>query len=215
MENLPIIAMLTIASGTLSLLCLLVLHFVSPEFKPNWRMVNEYANGKHKWLLTLMFIFWSACSLFAAYLLWNLVTTRWAIFGVVLVFVSGIGALMGTLFDIKHKLHGLSFMLGIPTLPIGALLISYYLAATKGWSDFQPYVILSAHSIWISLVLMGVSMGLMFSGFKKAGVVMDKDAEPPKEVPKGVIAVGGYANRLLIVCYIGWLMLIAKIYLTL
>jgi hypothetical protein len=40
-----ILAVLTIVSGSLSLLCLLALHFVSPEFQPSWRMISEYALG--------------------------------------------------------------------------------------------------------------------------------------------------------------------------
>lgn len=59
----------------------------------------------------------------------------------------------------------------------------------------------------------GASMGLMFSGFRKAGIPLGKDAEPPGEVPKGVIAVGGYANRILVLCYIGFNLIIAFIYL--
>jgi hypothetical membrane protein len=212
METFSFIA---IASGALSLLCLLALHFASPEFNPSWRMVSEYAFGKHKWLLTLMFLFWSTCSLFTAFLLWNVVQTKWAMFGVLFVFISGIGALMGGLFDAKHKLHGLSFMFGVPTLPVGALLISYHLIQSKGWSLFQSDILLSAHAIWISVVFMAVSMMLLFSGFKKAGVPLDKNTEPPKTLPNGVIGINGYANRLLIVCFVGWLMLMAKIYLTL
>ena len=59
---------------------------------------------------------------------------------------------------------------------------------------------------------MAFSMMAMFSSFKKAGIAWDKDATPPDHLPDGVIAYGGYANRLLVVCYIGWLILIAKIY---
>ncbi len=215
MEYLSIFAILAIVSGALSLLCLLTLHFASPEFKPGWRMVSEYAMGKHKWALTLMFVFWGICSLFTAYLLWNVVTTKWAMFGTVLVFISGIGAFMGVLFDVKHKYHGLSFMLGVPTLPVGALIISYHLIKNSNWSFYQSEILLSAHAIWISVVLMAVSMALIFSGFKKAGMPLDKNAEPPETLPKGIIGINGYFNRILILCYIGWLVLIAKIYLTL
>lgn len=214
MENLSIIAILTIISGILSLLCLTVLHFASPEFKPGWRMVSEYALGKHKWILTLFFTFWCVCSVLLACLLWNVVTTKWAMFGVVLIFISGTGALMGGLFDVKHKLHGLSFMLGIPTLPAGALLVSYHLIKNESWSIHQSSILLSAHAIWISLVLMAISMALIFSGFKKAGMPMGPNVEPPQKLPAGVIGLNGYANRILIVCYIGWLILIAKIYLS-
>jgi len=38
-----LLAQLTLVCGALSLLCLLALHFVSPQFSPAWRMVSEYA----------------------------------------------------------------------------------------------------------------------------------------------------------------------------
>ncbi|MBK9504386.1 MAG: DUF998 domain-containing protein [Bacteroidetes bacterium] len=127
MNSLSIFANSTIAFGVISILCLLTLHFTSPEFKPNFRMVSEYALGKHKWLLTMFFLCWGLCSISSGFMLWNVVTTGWAKFGVVLLFVTGIGAIMGGLFDVQHKLHGLAFGIGLPFLPIGALLISYHL----------------------------------------------------------------------------------------
>lgn len=176
-------------------------------------MVSEYALGKHKGLLTLFFFCWGISSILLSILLLSVVTSVWAKVGVLLVFISGIGAIMGGLFDIKHKHHGLSFALGVPTPVIGSLLIAYNLIGINAWQAYTFEILLASHLIWISCVLMGVSMGLMFSGFKKAGIAMGKDAEPPKEVPKGVIAVGGYANRILVFCYIGFNLIIAFIYL--
>lgn len=208
------IAFLTIVCGVISLLCLISLHFVSPEFEPGWRMVSEYAYGKHKWMLTLFFLLWGLCSILAAVLLWNIVTTLWAMFGTILVFITGIGAVFGGLFDVKHKLHGLAFGLGVPFLPVGALLVSYHLVNIETWSGYQTLILFSAHTIWISLVLMAVSMILLFSGFKKAGVPVGPNIDPPKFLPAGAIGINGYMNRLLVVCYILWPVSIAGIYLS-
>lgn len=208
------IAFLTIVCGAISLLCLLSLHFVSPEFEPGWRMVSEYAYGKHKWLLTLFFLFWGLCSILSAVLLWNIVTTLWAMFGTILIFITGIGAVFGGMFDVKHKLHGLAFGLGVPFLPVGALLVSYHLVNIETWSSYQTLILFSAHSIWISLVLMAVSMMLLFAGFKKAGVPVGPNIDPPKLLPAGAIGINGYMNRLLVICYIIWPVLIAGIYLS-
>ncbi|MDZ4810892.1 MAG: DUF998 domain-containing protein [Bacteroidota bacterium] len=84
------LATLTIASGALSLLCLVVLHFVSPEFKASFRMVSEYALGKNKWLLTIFFFAWGASSIMLSILLWEIVSTQTANLGVILLFLSGI-----------------------------------------------------------------------------------------------------------------------------
>lgn len=201
------LATLTIASGVLSLLSLLVLHFVSPEFQPSWRMISEYALGKHKGLITSFFLLWALSSLFLGLLLCNEVSSGWAKFGVILLFASAIGEAMGGLFDVKHKLHGAAFGLGIPTLPAAALLISYHLA-NKGWP--ADGMILMAHSTWITVVLMALAMMLLFSGFKKAGIPMGPDKEAPETLPAGVIPLAGYANRLLVLCYILWLILTAQ-----
>jgi len=210
-----ILAILSIVSGGLSLLCLLALHFVSPEFQPSWRMISEYAMGKNKRLLTAFFILWGACSILSAILLWSVVGTIWASIGILLLFISGIGAIMGGLFDIKHPKHGLSFMLGVPTLPLAALLIGYHLLSLEAWLPYRNILLLASHAPWIALVLMGGAMALLFSGFKKAGYPMGPDVEPPKKLPEGVIPLAGYANRLLVLCYLIWAILVASIAMTL
>lgn len=209
-----ILASLSILSGGLSLLCLLVLHVVSPEFQPSWRMVSEYALGKNKRLLTAFFFFWAANSILLSVLLWGAAGSFWAKTGVILLGISGIGALMGGLFDVKHPKHGLAFALGVPTLPVAALLLGYHLVQLEKWSESKTLLLLSAHATWVSLVLMALAMMVMFSGFKKSGVSWDKDAPPPENVPPGVIALGGYANRLLVFCYILFPVLVAITYLS-
>ena len=208
------LAILTMISGAISLLCLLSLHFISPEISPGWRMVSEYAYGRHNWVLTVFFLAWGICSLLCAILLWNIVTSMWAMFGTILVFITGIGAVFGGLFDVKHKLHGLAFGLGVPFLPLGALLVSYHLVHMNAFRKYQTLILFSAHAIWISLVLMAVSMILLFSGFKKAGVAVGPNIDPPKLLPEGAIGINGYMNRLLVLCYILWPVLIAGIYLS-
>jgi len=202
---------IVIALSALSLLSLFVLHFVSPEFKPSWRMISEYALGTHKWLITSFFVLWGLASMILAVFLWAQVSSTWARIGVLLVFISGVGALMGGLFDVKHKLHGLAFALGVPTLPIGALLVSYHLISFTQWQTQKIVLLGSSYSLWISMILMAASMGLLISGFKKAGLPMGPEIEPPKELPKGVVGVNGYFNRILVLCYLLWLITMANV----
>jgi hypothetical protein len=56
---------------------------------------------------------------------------------------------------------------------------------------------------------------LRLSGFKKAGVELGPNVEPPETLPAGVIGINGYANSILVFSYIFWLIVIAKTYLTL
>jgi len=208
------LARLIIASGVLSLLSLLLLHILSPEFKPSWRMISEYALGKHKSFLTAFFLLGSMSTIMLPFLLWNETTSAWAKTGLILVFVSGIGGLLGGLFDVKHPLHGLAFALGVPTFPIAALLVSYHLIKKTGWNHYSTGILFSAHATWIGLAFMAASMILMISGFKQAGIPIGKDAKPPESVPPGVIAVAGYFNRLLVLCNAGWAILMASVYLS-
>jgi len=214
MKSISLLANGTITFGVISILCLLTLHFVSNEFKPNFRMVSEYALGNHKWLLTIFFICWGLCSIASGLMLWNVVSTNWAKFGVVLLFVTGLGAIMGGMFDVQHKLHGLSFGIGVPFMPIGALLISYHLIKKADWQNHSTSLLISSHSIWISLVLMAATMFLLFSSLKSTGIVFGPDSPPLSELPKGVIGINGWANRLLVLCYILYPVLTAKILLT-
>lgn len=206
------VAILTISTGILSLLCLLILHFVSPEFKPAWRMISEYALGKHKWLITSFFLLWGLSSICLSILLWDVVTSPLARVGILFLFISGIGEIMGGLFDVKHKHHGLAFLLGVPALPVAALILGYNLINMEGWSHHSSTILLASHATWISLILMAAAMGVMFSGLRKAGIPMNKDAPPLEKIPDGVIALGGYANRLLVFCYIFWLLVVANTY---
>ena len=119
---------------------------------------------------------------------------------------------MGGLFDVKHKHHGLAALLGVPTLPIAAMLIGYNLIQIPEWQQSATSIVISSNATWISLILMVVSMVVMMTGFKKSGIPMGPNAEPPKSVPPGVIAWAGYANRFLVVCYIGWLVVVAANY---
>lgn len=213
-SGLHLLAQLTMATSGLSLLCLLALHIASPEFQPSWRMISEYAMGRHKWLITSFFFLWGISSLLLSFLLSQVVTSWVGVLGVVLLFVSAVGEIMGGLFDVKHKQHGLAFLLGVPSLPIAALLVGYHLVGLEGWTGQRGFILLSSHATWMSLVLMAIAMGVMFAGFKKAGIVMDQNTAPPERVPDGVIALGGYANRLLVLCYVGWLIVIANAFLT-
>lgn len=199
-------ASLTTIFAILALVCLLTLHFASPEFQPSWRMISEYALGRHKWLITAFFICWGLSSFSLAAYLWPRVNGTWVTVGVILLVVSGVGEIMGGLFDVKHKLHGAAFILGVPAVPVAALLIGYYLTRETPHS----LTIAISHATWISMILMGVSLAVLMTGFKNAGYTIDQNTPPPDKLPDGVIALAGYANRLLILCYVGWLLLIAN-----
>lgn len=102
--------------------------------------------------------------------------------------------------------------MGVPALPVAALLIGYHLVHLEGGQIHKTTILVSTHATSLSLIIMAIAMGVMFSGFKKAGIPMSQEEEPPEHVPPGVIALGGYANRLLVFCYISWALLVAFYY---
>src|SRR5687768_12229497 len=96
-----------IALGTAAATVVLlgVLHILSPEFDPAWRMVSEYANGSYGWVLSLLFAAWGVSSLALAYYLRPQLKTRGGKIGLALLVLAGVGQVLAAIFDINHPLH--------------------------------------------------------------------------------------------------------------
>ena len=208
-------AKFSMAAAAISIVALASLHVLSPEFGPSWRMVSEYANGRFEWMLIVFFVFWGLSSWSLASVLWSYVSTTAAKVGVLFLFISGLGEILAAFFNVNHPLHGLTGTLGIPTLIIAALMISYHLKRKPEWMDKRSTLLWSAHATWMSLALLVVTMIIMINGFKQAGFVLGPGQQPPESVPDGVVAVVGYANRILIAAFMGWLLLVGSVYIRL
>jgi hypothetical protein len=187
----------TVVSGA----ALLLLHALSPEFAPSWRMVSEYANGRHQWLLTIVFAAWAASSFALVFALWPLRGTSLGSIGLVILLLAGVGQMMGALFDINHTLHGPAAMIGIPSLCIAAVLITLALARRP---DIAAPPAWSAHLPWIAFLLMIGTLMLFFSSLKAAGVDMSGQSRPLEALPAGVSGYVGWANRLLFTAAYLW-----------
>jgi hypothetical membrane protein len=183
-----------IAAAAATLLFLAALHVLSPEFDPSWRVVSEYANGRYTWVLSLMFAAWALSSWALAVAVARQMTGISGKVGLGLLMASGIGEAMAAVFDIKHPLHAIAGMLGVPTLPIAALLISSSLARRPGWSAAARRLLWTAHLTWISLALMILSLIVMTGGHGQGGRAAAAAAIPPL----------GWTNRLLIAAYCLW-----------
>ena len=202
-------ARLAIATSVVVLLLLAGLHGLSPEFDPAWRMVSEYANGKYAGVLSLMFAFWGISSWVLAYTLRPCVQTTAGKIGLFFLVASGIGEAMAAIFDINHKLHSLSAMIGIPSLSIAAMLISLTLVRVEPWSIARNSLLWTANLTWVSVLLMAVAFGVMIATFTQSGVDMPTNAEAVTALPEGVVGLVGWANRFLIVVYCAWVMTVA------
>lgn len=195
-----------IAATVLSGLALVLLHVASPEFAPSWRMVSEYANGRHAWLLLLVFMAWALSSFTLAVALWPLRASIPGKIGLIFLVLAGVGQAMGGLFDINHKLHGPAATIGIPSLCIAAVALTMALSRHGGIVAPPTW---SAHLPWIAFALMLGTLALLFSALKSAGVDMRAQTGPLQELPPGVTGYVGWANRLIFLASYLWTVLAA------
>jgi hypothetical protein len=196
-----------IAATVVSAAALLLLHPLSPEFAPSWRMVSEYATGQFAWLLTVVFAGWAASSFALAAALRPLSSTTLGKAGLSFLVLAGVGQVMGGLFDITHPLHGPAAMIGIPSLGIAAILVNKALVRRPG-VDAPPTW--SAHLPWISFVLMLAAFALFVSSLTAAGIDVSAQSGPLPELPPGVSGYVGWANRLLFVASYLWVAFAAR-----
>jgi hypothetical membrane protein len=197
----------SLVASVAALVLLAVLHVLSPEFDPSWRMVSEYALGNYGWVLSLMFVAWALSSWALAFAIWSQIKTVAGRIGLVFLVAAGVGEAMASVFDINHPLHSLAAAIGILSLPVAAMLISTSLARTLTWSAARKMLLWTANLTWVSVLLMVATFILLIVTYNQAGGDMTSQVAV---LPSGVITVVGWANRLLIVVYCVWAMVVAR-----
>jgi Protein of unknown function (DUF998) len=206
-------ARLSIAAAITVLVLLAALHVLSPEFDPSWRMVSEYANGRYGWVLALMFACWAVSTWALAFTIWPWLRTRAGKIGLAFLIGAGLGEAMASFFDINYQsLHDMAGFIGVLCLPVAAMLISLPLGRVQQWAAARKRLVWTANLTWISVVLMFASLMLLFVTYTRAGgrIPADGKSLPIGAVlPRGAIAVVGYANRFLIVVYCAWAIVVA------
>ena len=191
-----------------AMLLLVGLHVLSPEFDPSWRVVSEYANGKYGWVLSLMFGAWALSQWAIALAISSQVKTRAGRIGLYLLIASGIGEAMASVFDINQPLHNLAGAIGVPTMPVAATLIGVSFGRVPAWSAAKRSLVWTANLIWISLVSFIATMVLLVVTLHHADGHMGAHIQ---QLPAGVIAVNGWANRLFVVTSCVWVITVARL----
>lgn len=197
-----------VAASAVALVMLAGLHILSPEFDASWRMVSEYALSRYSWMLSLMFVSWAIGSWALAYTIRSQINTMAGKTGLIFLVLAGVGEAMAAVFDVKHSLHGIAALIGIPSLPIAAMLISLSLLRDREWSESRVGLLITANLTWISFVLMMVAAIVMFTGFSQVGVDLNSEARAVRELPADVIGLAGYTNRFLIFAYCLWVIFV-------
>jgi len=161
-------ARLAASAATLALLTLAVLHFLRPELAPASHMISEYAVGPHGWLMGLCFgaFATSSAALFVAAR--SQLRTRFACVALGFLLLAALGLSMGAVFPAdpastpheamspSGRMHGVSFMIGVPSELLTVLLLTLALRKDARWKSL-PLLTLAA-VVWLSLVVMVVAL---------------------------------------------------------
>lgn len=193
-------------AAAISLTSILLLHILEPQFDPSWRFISEYATGPYGWLMFVAFEAMALSYASLAFALKSEAATAPTKAGIILVSLSAIGCAMAGIFPMDPivpmpqqptmhgNIHGIGSMLGIPTLPIGAMLLTYGVSNKAEWHASRLRLCLSANLTWVSLVAMFVLMSIWMSA---------SNGQFGPDVPVG------WLNRLVVAAYLAWTMMMA------
>lgn len=181
-------------TASLSMIFFGMLHWLSPEFNPASRMVSEYALGNHSFLTSLMFASMATSCAVLSFGLMAYVSTILEKCGVFLLGAAAVGLYMAAVFGLPHSLHGLSALIGIPSLTLSIIILSFSLVKQKTWAPLRTAILLVGNLTWISLVAMFAFIFMSIS---------------PSSAQFNAAEMVGWANRSLMLCYAIWLLLIS------
>jgi hypothetical protein len=188
---------------------LVLLHVLTPQFDPSWRMVSEYANGPFSWVLAAFFLCWALSTWSLAYACVPMADNWLTKVAVALLIIAGVGEAMAAVFDINRPLHMLAAILGMNGLPIAAILLGYGLSRSGRWGDQRTLMLALSWLPLLSVLVMAGAMAHFFSALSASGVAPPPDGKPISELPPSVVAYSGWANRLLITVFCGWAIVVA------
>jgi len=193
---------LAFTGAALCLIFLAVLHFIKPELDPSWHMVSEYALGAHGWMMTLCFLSLSLGCAALVIAIRSQVRGWVGYLGLFFLLAATMGGGMAAFFPTDPitispaeatstgKMHGLAFLIGGPSLPIAAMLISFNLARQSVWSHARGPLLWSASLTLLSLVLLLATLGFQM----------------PRHGGFGPEVLVGWPNRLVMLANCGWVM---------
>ena len=202
-------AWLAILMTIMAILLLAALHVLSPEFSPSWRVISEYAFGHYAWVLSLMFFCFGMGPWMLVVAIWQYVQTRAARVGLCFLLVSGLGGVMASYFDIRHAVgHTISGLFGVIGFPIAALLLSSALGSNVNWASVRKPLLWIANLSWISVILLIATLAIMTTQMTRInGGHLPQHA--PKYLPLGVLALDGWADRMIVLTNCAWVLLAA------
>jgi hypothetical protein len=201
-------ARLAIAGSIAVALTILALHAIRPEYEPSWRFISEYAIGPGGWIMQTAFLLWAASCGALALALRGHVRSRAGKAGRIVLLVVAAALVAAGLFPqdpvtappeahtLSGTIHALASMIGIPGIPIAAMLISSSLWRTDPhWRPQRLVLMASAHATWISLAAMAAYL---------AWAVPQSGGFTPE-------VMAGWMNRLVVVTFLAWQIAMASL----
>jgi hypothetical protein len=202
-------AWLALSLTIVTVVLLAALHLASPEFDPSWRMVSEYALGRHPWLLSLMFLCWGLGTWALAAAIRPYLADRAGRAGLVFLVLAGLGEIMAAVFDINQDLgHGIAGLLGLGGLPIAAVLVTRALPRDGSWASSRKPLTGLAILTWLAVASLIATLILMTIQVVQAYGGRLPDVAPAT-LPPGVFRLVGWADRLIVVANCLWVFAVA------
>lgn len=194
-------ARVTVCGALLAMLCLAILHVLRPDLDPTRRMISEYALGDHGWLMTLCFASYAVAGAGLTVALIGKPSSERGIFfwlGLLCLIAAAAGPALAAVFHtdpgstppqlMTHsgKMHGLSFMIGVPGELFAMLLLTLFMHRRAPWGHDSLLTALTTVA-WVSAITLAAAIALIMGQHR---------ADP------GII---GLANRAFMIAYGLWL----------
>jgi hypothetical protein len=198
-------ARLSFAGGATFVVLLAALHLIKPELDPSWHFISEYAIGDYGWMMVLAFLSFALgyVALFVA--IRTQTRTIVGKIGLVLLLVSAVGLTIAAIFTTdpitvsenavttEGTLHNSGGTLGL-AMPFAAALIGWKLARNPGWSSAKRPLLWATGLALVAFLVSFVSIGVLVS---------ESDGKFGPDV------LVGWPNRIEIMAYSVWLMVVA------
>lgn len=193
-------AQVSIVSGGLFAVLLLLLHVLEPEFDPTWRFVSEYMLGSFGWMMHLAFMALAISLLGALVAITSQVRIWYGYIGLVILGLSAVGLFIAGIFitDLATTrpeamtFSGTMHVLGasLDYTPLAAILVSFALGRNQTWQPIRKWLLITA---MITFVIMIAFIAVLpFDG----------------KIGPGVLA--GLVGRFLLLSYLGWIVTVGR-----
>jgi hypothetical protein len=197
---------LSIVFASVFIIILTLLHFLKRELNPSWRMISEYEIGRFGWLMRIAFFSWGTSVLALLISIWpslqpisGTISRWWLVLIVMALFGAGIfktDPITENTPNWVNTIHAVCGAIVILTFPIAATLAVRSLLHNQLWSASRSQVIFGTVLTWVGLAAFFASIIISRTIDPSAGRV-------------GPHVYLGWPNRIMVVTYVVWLIIIA------